>query len=83
MQNRENEQIEKLMTSAGIAGDLAQVAICQIALTGEIDDRTQEALSENDWKLLTEGYLGQGLTRGAKVAQARAECMRVIAEHQE
>lgn len=75
--------IESLETSAGTAGDLLQAAICQIALNGEPNESTLDALSpaeRTDLHLRFADFNGDESSEWRKLA-AEQECLRVIADH--
>ena len=65
-----NRQIRTLRAEAGAAGDLAQVAICVLALGGPDALAGAEPGTEADLLLST----------GMSQDEARAECARVIAD---
>lgn len=62
--------IQKLHSSAAEAGDLQMVAICEIAMYGEISERVGEALDDED---------RAAIAKFANREMARAECERVLA----
>lgn len=61
-------RIRDLQTAAGQAGDLLQAAICQIALDGEVRERTYASLSSDERARI------DGMSQDA----ARTECGRVL-----
>ena len=65
------EKIRTLQIEAGQAGDDAQVAICDIALHGSLDEDRAAKLTEAD-----RAIVAQCDTQ----AKALAECLRVIAD---
>lgn len=65
-----NREIRQLEITAGENGDFLQAAICQIALYGEINERTAERMMPSD--------LDAARRYGSKAAWA--ECERVLRE---
>jgi hypothetical protein len=64
-----NEEIEALKTSAGAAGDLVQVAVCEMALGETVSD-----LDEHD------AYRFERLDLDGSQERARAACLAVLAD---
>lgn len=74
------EALEALETSAGQAGDLMMAAICQIAMEGEPNGPTMEALTPSERAILFQTYADQSTDTDWLQDAALAECERVIAE---
>lgn len=88
------DQIAALETAAGTAGDLLQVALCQIVLSdvganrGDVRDATWDALSDAEQQAMIKRY---GAEHGGsdiwveggrewRILQVADECERVIGE---
>lgn len=82
----DTQKIEVLEATAGQAGDLLQVAICQIALHGEVHPDTWDQLIGEERGMLADWYgvAHDGTTQmyNADVLAERA-CLRVIDEAEE
>ena len=78
------QQIEALETSAGIAGDLLQAAICQIALYGEPSEATEAALTPEQRVTLCTTYGDpNGDDHAWLTGRAEQVCLEVIRDHAE
>ena len=71
-----DEQIKQLMTEAGAAGDLMQVAVCRVALATALHEIADIDDIEGAWSHLES--IGIYAARVDASDLARAECVRVI-----
>lgn len=69
--NITDTQIRQLADDAGWHGDYTMMAICEIALTGVVDQKLDRLLNDEDRAIVA---------RFGTPAAARAECARVLAE---